>query len=132
MSATGCDQSISLFSVKSCSGTFVHVERELCWVIFKMPSMVRANFPFTYFSAFCASASESNAPIDKNVSVCPIKGSPIKGVLSTSPIAPVPFASGSMTFHFSKLSGVAKNCRSIHLYSRLPFTKPSSFTASVF
>ena len=70
-----------------------------------MPSIVLANFDFTYLKQFCASISLSKAPIDINVSVNPIRGSPIRGVDNTSPKAPVPFAFGNTTLHLSNPVG---------------------------
>jgi hypothetical protein len=65
--------------------------------------MVRANFDFIYFIHALASDSVENAPIPINVRVYPIRGSPIRGVLNVSPIAPDPFDFGRITFHFFKL-----------------------------
>lgn len=71
--------------------------RELCWVTFKTPNNTLANLVLINLIQALASNFVLKLPIDKKVSVCPIRGSPIRGVDKTSPKAPLPLASGTKT-----------------------------------
>lgn len=94
MSDIDCDQSISDIDVKSCNGTYFHFGAGLSWVILRTPKRVRANLDFTYLRQASASDLVSNEPMLMKDCVCPIRGSPIRGVESTSPKAPEPFDLG--------------------------------------
>lgn len=112
----GISQFISLLVVKSCIGTLAQVSRGLCWVAFNVPNIHLANFDLTYLRHRSACWASVNLPMLRKVSVCPITGTPITGVLSTSPIAPVPLASGTRTLYDSQYPSVGKVYRfSIHL-----------------
>ena len=87
-------------------GTLRHVSLVLSCVIFKIPNIARENLPLIYFKQALASNSVLKAPIAINVSVYPIRGSPIRGVDKTSPIAPLPFALGRTILYLSKLMGL--------------------------
>ena len=65
-------------------------------MIFNIPSIARANLLLTYLSIASASDSVETEPIPMKDCVYPIRGSPIRGVDKTSPIAPVPFALGTI------------------------------------
>lgn len=69
MSATDCDQSISLVDVKSCRGTFAQVTDGLCCVAFNVPNKQRANFVLTYLRQAVASSNDAKFPTVRNVSV---------------------------------------------------------------
>lgn len=88
------DQSMSEFKVKSCIGTLIQVDLGLCCVTFLTPRSVRANFVLMYLKAAFAVNSSSKGPTEIKVSVAPMSGAPMSGVLKASPIAPVPLASG--------------------------------------
>ena len=66
--------------------------RELCWVTFKTPNNTLANLVLINLIQALASNFVLKLPIDKKVSVCPIRG-----VDKTSPKAPLPLASGTKT-----------------------------------
>ena len=72
----------------------------------------------TYFKQASASTLFSNEPIDKNVSVAPIRGAPIRGapirgVDNFSPIAPLPLAFGMKILYLKKFIVNKKNIKEI-------------------
>lgn len=70
---------------------------------FSIPSNTLANLDFIYLSKFSASVYESKLPILINVGVDDMRGVPMRGVLKTSPIEPLPLDSGTNTLNFSIL-----------------------------
>lgn len=62
------------------------------------------------------------------VSVAPMSGAPMSGVLNTSPIAPEPFASGNITFQVFIYSFGKRYSFARYLKTRFPLTLPKSFT----
>ncbi len=120
---------MSELGLKSCRGTLDHVAGLLSCVIFNTPNMVRANFDLMYLRVFCASTSVSKMPIEIKLCVYPIMGSPIMGVLNTSPIAPEPFDLGRITFHLSKLGCSSRYLRLMNLYNRRFLISPKILTS---
>src|SRR3954470_17098812 len=94
--------------VKFCAGTYFHVPRGLCCVIFRTPSIALANLDFTYFRHACASASVSNEPMVMKVCVTATPGSTTVGLFNGMPkksvVDPDPLAAGTKTLYLSRLS----------------------------